>query len=107
VIFIVVKWQIKPELADEWPTIVADFTNGTRGEPGNIMFEWSRSVEDPNSYVLVEAFQDDGAEAHVKSAHFKQAVDTLPDSIAATPEIINVQIPGATGWSEMAEIKPR
>ena len=106
-IFIVVKWSVKPDRADEWPAIVADFTKSTRAEPGNIMFEWSRSVEDPNSYVLVEAFQDDAAEAHVTSEHFKQAVATLPDAIAATPQIINVQLPGASGWSEMAEIKPR
>lgn len=106
-IFIVVKWQVKPERADEWLSIVDDFTNDTRGEPGNIMFEWSRSVDDPNSYVLVEAFQNDAAEAHVTSEHFKKAVATLPDHIAATPQIINVQIPDATGWSEMAEIQPR
>ena len=106
-IFIVVKWKIKPERADDWLSIVGEFTESTRAEPGNIFFEWSRSVDDPSTYVLVEAFQDDAAEAHVNSAHFKQAMETLPDVVAAIPEIINVTIPGAGGWSEMAEVKPR
>ncbi|HVE30286.1 MAG TPA: antibiotic biosynthesis monooxygenase family protein, partial [Mycobacteriales bacterium] len=44
-ILIVVKWTIRPEYADTWMERVADFTAGTRGEPGNIFFEWNRSVE--------------------------------------------------------------
>lgn len=106
-IFIVVKWPVRPERSEEWPSLVADFTQGTRSEPGNVFFEWSRSVEDPNEYVLVEAFQDDAAEAHVSSAHFKAFVDAAPDWVTDTPQIINVQgVPGE-GWSTMAEVQPR
>lgn len=105
-IFIVVKWPVRPELADQWPSLVEEFTQGTRGESGNMFFEWSRSLENPTEYVLVEAFQDDGAEAHVTSQHFKTFVDAAPDWVTATPKIINVQgVPD--GWSEMAEVKPR
>ena len=68
-IFIVVKWPVRPEYADDWPAIVADFTEGTRGEVGNLFFDWSRSVDDPNEYVLIEAFRDDAAEPHVTSEH--------------------------------------
>jgi quinol monooxygenase YgiN len=107
VIFIVVKWSIRPERADEWLALVEDFTQGTRGEPGNIFFEWSRSVSDPNTFILVEAFADGAAEAHVQSAHFKTAMGWMPDVVASTPQIINVEIPGATGWSQMAEVTPR
>jgi quinol monooxygenase YgiN len=107
-IFIVVKWPVKPEHADTFPQVVQDFTSGVRAEPGNIFFEWSRSVEDPNSYVLVEAFADgDAAAAHVAAQHFKDAVAMLPDYVTATPEIINVEIPDASGWSQMAEVQPR
>ena len=57
-IFICVKFPIKPEYADDWPEISAEFTEATRAEPGNKWFVWSRSVEDRNEYVLVEAFDD-------------------------------------------------
>jgi quinol monooxygenase YgiN len=103
-IFITVKFTVKPEHADEWPAKVADFTAGTRAEPGNLWFEWSRSIEDPNTYVLVEAFQDDAAAAHVNSDHFHAGLETMRPLLARTPDIINTTIEGATGWSTMGEL---
>src|SRR6266540_3192517 len=105
-IFIVVKWTVKPGRSGNWLAEVEEFTQGTRSEPGNIFFEWSRSVENPNQFVLVEAFQDDAAAAHVNSDHFKAAMAWMPDVVAETPQIINVQVPGDS-WSQMAEITPR
>jgi quinol monooxygenase YgiN len=106
-IFIVVKWTIRPERADEWLELVADFTAGTRAEPGNIFFEWNRSVDDPAVFTLVEAFQDGAAEAHVTSEHFRTAMGWMPDVVATTPSIVSTTIEGMTGWGEMAEVKPR
>lgn len=104
-IFIVVKFPVKPEYADEWPDLVADFTRGTRSEDGNMFFEWSRSVDDRNTYVLVEGFRDgDAGGHHVSTPHFKTAVSTLGKYLADTPSIINVQ--DASDWGPMAEIQP-
>lgn len=108
-IFIVAKFRVRPEHADRWPEIAHSFTRATRAEPGCLWFDWSRSVEDPNEYVLVEAFaDDDGAVAHVTSAHFRTATETLPDYLAETPRIINVTVSGHE-WSELGElaVKPR
>lgn len=106
-IFIVVKWPVKPERSDEWLTLVDDFTRATRAEPGNIFFEWSRSVDDPNTYYLVEAFQDDAAAAHVNSEHFHTAMGWMPDAVAAQPDIVSIGgVPG-DGWSKMGEVVPR
>lgn len=90
-ILICVKWKIKPEYADEWPTLAQDFTESTRAEPGNRFFEWSRNVDDPTQYVLLEAFDDDAAVAHVSSDHFKRAQAELPQYAVETPEIRNWQ----------------
>jgi quinol monooxygenase YgiN len=107
-IFIVVRWPVKPEFADQWLNLVAEFTTSTRAEPGNLFFDWSRDLSDPNRYTLVEAFADQAAgEAHVNSEHFRTAVGKLPDYVSGTPEIINVTIPDASGWSEMGEVRPR
>ncbi|GEL16404.1 putative quinol monooxygenase [Pseudonocardia asaccharolytica] len=105
-IFIVVKFTIRPEHTDEWLSRVDEFTRATRNEPGNLFFEWSKSVDNPNQFVLVEAFASSQAgEEHVKSDHFKTAMAWMPDVVAETPEIINVEVPG-DGWSRMAEIQP-
>jgi quinol monooxygenase YgiN len=106
-IFIVVKWTIKPEFADGWLAKVAEFTAGTRAEPGNIFFEWNRSVDADNVFTLVEAFHDGAAEAHVTSDHFRAAMDWMPDVVATTPSIVSTTIEGMDGWGEMAEVTPR
>lgn len=106
-ILIVVKFPVKPEYADKWPEITKEFTEATRAETGNKFFEWSRSVEDPNEYVLVEGFEDDAAEAHVTSDHFQKAVSSEGEmfkALAATPKIISRTI-DADNWEEMGEMQ--
>lgn len=103
-IFIVVKFQTKPDWTDRWPQLVAEFTAATRAEPGNLWFDWSRSLDDPAEYILVEAFRDaEAGGAHVGSDHFKKALRELPQALARTPRIISETIE-ATGWSQMAEM---
>lgn len=106
-IFIAVKFTIRPDRIDEWLSLVDDFTRVTRQEPGNIFFEWSRSVDNPHQFVLLEAFESSQAgEVHVNSEHFKTAMAWMPDVISETPEIINVEVP-QDGWGRMAELSPR
>lgn len=106
-IFIAVKFTVRPEHSDTWLTQVGEFTRATREEPGNLFFEWSRSVDDPNQFVLLEGFAGpEAGEQHVNSEHFRAAMELMPDLIARTPDIINAEVPG-DGWSEMAELTPR
>lgn len=103
-IFIVVKFPVKPEHADEWPDLARTFTEATRAEPGNKWFDWSRSVEDPTEYVLVEAFTDEGAAAHVESDHFAVMQQEFPRYLRYTPRIISRRVDGED-WDEMAELR--
>lgn len=105
-IFIAVKFTIRPDRSDDWLTLVDDFTRTTRQEPGNLFFEWSRSVDTPHQFILLEAFESSQAgEAHVSSEHFKTAMAWIPEVITKTPEIINVEVSGE-GWAHMAELAP-
>ena len=106
-IFITAKFRILPEDADHWPEIAGEFTRATRAEPGCLWFDWSRSLDDPTEYVLVEAFRDgDAGAAHVHSQHFKDAQQSLPPRLAATPRIINFTI-DQDDWSELGEMAVR
>lgn len=104
-ILIVVKFQVRPELAEQWPEITREFTEATRAERGNKWFEWSRSLDDPHQFVLVEAFDDDAAEAHVTSEHFQRAINgPMKDALESTPKIISRQVEG-DDWEEMGEMQ--
>ena len=102
-IFIVVKFTVKPDWSDRWLDLTSSFTRDTRHEPGNLWFEWSRSVENPNEFILVEAFEDDAAEAHVNSEHFQNAMQQMRQALVETPRILSRQIEGNT-WDRMGEL---
>jgi quinol monooxygenase YgiN len=102
-IFITAKFRVLPEHADRWPEISREFTQSTRNEPGCLWFDWSRSLDDPTEYVVVEAFRDEEAGvAHVQSEHFKAAQQTLPPYLAGTPRIVNTTVP-QDDWSLLGE----
>lgn len=104
-IFIVVKFEVAPEHQESWPVATAAFTAATRAEPGNLWFEWSRSVDNPAEFVLVEAFRDQQAGVeHVRSAHFQAGLDAMRPLLTRTPHIVHADIE-ADGWSEMGELR--
>ncbi|RAX46315.1 antibiotic biosynthesis monooxygenase [Arthrobacter sp. AQ5-06] len=102
-IFIVVKFKVKPDWSERWLGLVDSFTHATRAEPGNLWFDWSRSVDDPHESVLVEAFKDDAGGDHVNSVHLKQAMADMPQALAETPRIISRQL-DSDGWDRMGEL---
>ena len=103
-IFIAAKFRVLAEHADRWPQIAAEFTTATRNEPGCLWFDWSRSVDDPTEYVLIEAFADgDAGAAHVHSDHFSNAQKSLPPHLAETPRIVNMTLP-QDDWSRLGEM---
>ena len=102
-IVIVVKQPVRAKYADQFHELVADFTNATRAEPGNISFDWYRSPEDPNLWVGVEVFVDEAAgKAHVESEHFQTAMSEMPRWLAAVPDIIHINGESA-GWGPAGE----
>ncbi|GAB4098092.1 putative quinol monooxygenase [Sinomonas halotolerans] len=102
--FIVVKFETLPEYTEAFPQIVREFTESTRAEPGNLFFEWSRSLENPAEYVLVEAFTDEGAGPHVQSEHFAAGLEAMRPCLARTPSIVSRQVDGS-GWDAMGELQ--
>lgn len=104
-IFITAKFQVRPDSAQDWPQISRAFTEATRAEDGCLWFEWSRSLEDPSTYVLVEAFRDgDAGAAHVQSEHFRAAQEELPLHLVATPQVVHAVL-DQQDWSELGEMR--
>jgi quinol monooxygenase YgiN len=104
VIFIVVKFQVDEAYRERWPALTKAFTDATRAEEGNLWFDWSHSLDDPNEYVLVEAFRDSEAGAvHVNSDHFRAGLAAMRPALTATPRILHTEIEGED-WAAMGEL---
>ena len=103
-ILINVRFDVRPEFADTWLEITRDFTEATRAEPGNLFFDWYRSPESPNTYLLCEAFREGDAPGdHVDSAHFTEFTGSAAQYLERTPRIINTTAEGDE-WGTMGEI---
>lgn len=104
-ILINVIFTVKDEHIDTFMDAAAEFTAATRAEEGNLSFEWYHSTERPEEFVLVEAFRDDAAEAHVQSDHFRKAQQELPQYLVKTPSVINNLMEGKTEWDTLVEFE--
>ncbi|AWT25688.1 MULTISPECIES: putative quinol monooxygenase [Corynebacterium] len=104
-ILINVRFRPLPEYLENFREVVREFTDATRAEEGNLLFEWYRNTDDPSEYLLVEAFADGADVAHVQSDHFKASCELFPTVLRETPQIINHSLPGKTGWDRMAEFQ--
>lgn len=105
-IYITVKRKLQPGTADAYLEASRPFLEATRQEPGNKWFEHFRSIDDPDTILTIEAFDDASAgEAHVDSEHFRDflAHDDTKQYVAEVPDILYVDLPDRNGWDKMAE----
>ena len=105
-ILITVKTKVEPGSADAYLAANRPFLEATRQEPGNKWYEHFRSVDDPDTILTLEAFDDAAAgEAHVNSDHFQQSLvnNQTKSLVAEVPNIIYVDVPDREGWDTMAE----
>jgi quinol monooxygenase YgiN len=104
-ILITVKTKVKPGSADAYLAANRPFLEATRQEPGNKWYEQFRSVDDPDTILTIEAFDDAAAgEAHVNSDHFQQGVDgDAKQYIAERPDILYIDVADRDGWDKMSE----
>ena len=106
-ILITVKTKVRPGSAEAYLAANRPFLEATREEPGNRWYEQYRSVEDPDTILTLEAFDDAAAgEAHVTSAHFQAylADNQTEQYLDGVPDIIYVDAPDQDGWDKMAEV---
>ena len=107
-VVIIVKFPIREDKQAEWEELSSYYARAVQAEPGNVFFEFSRSVDEPQTYVCIEGFRDGDAGAeHVAQEHAKRFFDEMPDIVSAQPEIIYIDSDDVNGFGPMGEIKPR
>ncbi|KAB1929879.1 antibiotic biosynthesis monooxygenase [Micromonospora sp. ALFpr18c] len=103
-LIITARFRVRPEDAEQWPETVAALTRATRAEAGCLWFDWSRSVDDPNEYILIESYRDEAAmQAHLQSDHFRQAQRDLPPRLAETVQTVRATI-AQDGWTPFPDL---
>jgi quinol monooxygenase YgiN len=97
---ITIRFTVRPEWADRWLDLVDEFTRATRAEEGNIWFWWSRSVDDPHVFFLMEGHQESSVDQHLKSPLIPKIQRAWPQALVDTPRVLMANHPGQD-WPEL------
>ena len=82
IVTIVSVW-VKPEHREAFVQATIANHEGAIGEPGNLRFDVLQSHEDPNAFVLYEAYESEAAaKAHKETPHYLKWKETVADWMA-------------------------
>ncbi len=99
---VAVTIKVKPEHVERFIQATLANAQGTRGEPGNARFDVLRAEDDPNRFMLYEAYKTkDDFVSNQKTAHYLLWRDTVKAWIAE-PRVgvrhVNVFPADGAGW---------
>jgi (4S)-4-hydroxy-5-phosphonooxypentane-2,3-dione isomerase len=100
--FIVLVYvHVKPDCVEAFKEATLDNARNSVQEPGIARFDVIQQRDDPNRFVLVEAYRDEAATvAHKDTAHYATWRDTVADMMAearTSAKYENV-FPDEMGW---------
>ena len=100
-IFVTVTKQVDPKKQEEWLSMAKDLSVETWKEDGCLLYQFVRSKENDNRFVIVEAWSEDQClQAHFNTPHFQKLVPAM-DAISETVEL-DVSQPCLSFSQEMA-----
>ena len=81
--------RVKEGREPEFERVFAEMTAQVKtNEPGNQMYQLTRSRAEPGTYKVLEMYVDQAAlEAHGASEHYKEGGRKLRDLVQARPEV--------------------
>jgi quinol monooxygenase YgiN len=108
VLVITIRFTVRPEWTDRWPGLVEEFTSATRAEEDNLWFQWSRDVDDPRVFYLMEGHRESGVEEHLRSPLIPKIQREWPQALVDTPVVLKAAVPG-DGWEplDLLPVPPR
>jgi quinol monooxygenase YgiN len=92
----IAQMRVKPENADTFEalmTYVCDMTLGH--EPGVAYYAWSKGVDEPGTYLVIEVYRDVAAQAaHMATEWVKGSLPKSVSLIEGVPVIKQYAMPG-------------
>jgi quinol monooxygenase YgiN len=73
----------------EFESVFGELAKAVRAnEPGNTLYSVFRSRKEPNTFVVMEVYEnEDALKAHGKSDHFRAAGPKIGPTLAGAPDI--------------------
>ena len=85
---VIARIKARPNKVGELLSALTSLLEPTRKEPGCLSYVLLQNNEDPTDFTFVEEWQSNAAlESHFTTKHFKEALGTLPNLLAAEPDI--------------------
>ena len=79
---------VDPESIDDARTLLQDIAARSRAEEGVLSYHVTRDIEDPDTFRIVERYEDRAAnEAHESSAHVQQFQAEMEPYLATDAEL--------------------
>lgn len=95
------KVQCQPDKTDQVMDAFKSVIGPSRQIDGVVSFDIGRDLEDPNSFIATEVFDDRAAlERQESLPEVAATMGVLEDSLAATPEATIFEICGSEPWGE-------
>ena len=85
-----------------------EFKTATRAEPGALSFDWYRSADDANEWVLIETFRDSEAgKAHVEFGASRQRTPACPACSRMPPRssILRSRVINGQRWQSLDRLR--
>jgi hypothetical protein len=103
-IFIIARFETKPDYSERWPELVAPLTAATRAEEATSGSTGLAASITPRSTSSSRRSATATQAQHMSTVITSRPRCDLPQALASTPRIISQTI-DATGWCETAEMK--
>lgn len=100
-LIVLVHIHVKPECVDAFKEATLANAAASIQEAGIARFDFYQQQDDPNRFVLVEAYSDTDAPArHKETAHYATWRDTVTDMMAETRYSVKYSnvFPEDAGW---------
>ena len=82
---LIVHIHVKPECVEAFKAITELNCCGSLKEPGVARFEYSQQLDDPNRFIIYEAYRSlEAHAAHRETAHYKLWRDTVNPMMGET-----------------------
>jgi quinol monooxygenase YgiN len=103
-IYTVQRFKIKPEWSDQFMNLLADASKATSEEEGCLWYVWSRNVDDPDEFILLDGFRDEAAvQFHLSTDYGKQALATVTPLLAEEPVYLFATVEGSESWNKFSD----